>query len=126
MRFTIGSRALTQASPFNPTTPIIIVHYHPQVWNVQGAWSPFLVQRIDGQAFGVAAALGGGSLSINKHKKVWIEQVHVTVLPNLCEKPEPIPQPAVDPWEQMNGQAARERLERITSTQEFYFVGGLT
>ncbi len=57
-----------------------------------------------------------GSLSpattvFNRHTKVW---AHVNVLPDLAAQP---------PVEQMNGLAARERLERITATGVSYFVG---
>ncbi len=125
MRFTVGSLARTRASAFNPATTAFIVHYHPQVHDASGRWAPLQLQRFDGRPFGLAAALRDGSLEVNRHTKVWASEDHVNVLPDLVAQGEIeyVPQPPVDAWEQMNGRAARERLERITATGASYFMG---
>lgn len=98
MRFTIGSRALTRASAFNPTTKVVITWYNPNVFTADGGWRPLSVRRFDGQPFGVTAKLRDGTLECNKHREVWVHEEHVTVLPDLCEEPEYVPQPPVDVW----------------------------
>lgn len=114
MRFTIGSRALTQASAFNPTTKVVITGYNPHVRDAYGDWVPLNVRRFDGQPFDVTATLSAGVLECNKHREVWVHEKHITVLPDLCEEPEHIPQPPVDVW--ASSMAARDRAERISAT----------
>jgi hypothetical protein len=121
MRFTIGSRALTRASAFNPTTTVVITDYNPNVFDAHGGWRPMQVRRFDGQAFGVTAALRDGALAVNKHREVWVHEEHVTVLPDLCKEPEHIPQSPVDVWAAMS--AAQARAERITASGASYCVG---
>lgn len=121
MRFTIGSRALTRASAFNPATKIAIVGYNPNVFDSRGRPTSLQVRRFDGQPFGVTAALRDGTLSVNKDREAWAEEAHVTVLPDLCEAPPYVPQPPVDTW--AAGMAARDSAERITATGTCYFVG---
>ena len=121
MRFTIGSRALTQASAFNPTTKVVITWYNPNVFDSRGRPTWLQLHRFDGQPFGVTAALRDGTLECNKHREVWAEQDHVTVLPDLCEEPEYIPQPPVDVWASV--MAATAAAERYTATGAAYYVG---
>jgi hypothetical protein len=121
MRFTIGTRARTLASAFNPTAQVVITDYNPNVFDAQGNCVPLQVRRFDGQPFMVAAALRDGALAVSQHRQAWTQLVHLTVLPNLCEEPEYVPQPVVDAWEV--GMAARARAERVTATEASYFVG---
>ena len=121
MRFTIGSRALTRASAFDPTTTVVITGYNPHVFDAHGGWVPLNVRRFDGQPFGVATALRDGTLTVNEHREVWVHEEHVTVLPDLCAEPEYFPQPPVDVW--ASSMAARDRAERITASQASYYVG---
>jgi len=124
MRFTIGSRALTKASAFNPTTKVVITWYNPNVFDVHGRPTWFQLRRFDGQPFAVTATLRDGTLECNQHREVWAEEDHVTVLPDLCEQPEHIPQPPIDAW--ACGLAARAAAERYTATGASYYVGELS
>jgi len=83
MRFTIGSRALTRASAFNPTITVVITDYSPHVFDAFGSWVPLNVQRFNGQPFGLATTLRDGTLTVNKHWEVWVHEEHVTELPDL-------------------------------------------
>lgn len=121
MRFTIGSRAITQASAFNPTTKVVITWYNPNVFDSSGRPTWLQLRRFDGQPFGITATLRDGTLECNKRREVWSEQQHVTVLPDLCEEPEYIPQTTLDPWEA--GMAARDAADRFTATGASYFMG---
>ncbi len=121
MRFTIGSRALTRANALNPTTKVVITDYNPNVFDAYDNWVPLQVRRFDGQPFQVSVALSSGAMSVNRDRAVWVQQDHVCVLPDLCDKPEPVPQPPVDMWE--SGMAARERAERAMATEASYYSG---
>jgi len=121
MRFTIGSRALTQASAYNPTTLVVITWYNPNVFDSHGRPTWLQLRRFDGQPFGITSSLRDGTLECNRHRQVWAEESHVTVLPDLCELPEYVPQPVVDLWEA--GNAARARAAQVTATEASYFVG---
>lgn len=120
MRFTIGSRGLTRASAFNPTSKVAINNFNPNVRDAYGDWVPLQVRRCDGQAFGVAATLRDNTLERAKHCQVWTEEAHITVLSDLCELPEYLPQTVIDRWE--SGLAVRDAAER-TTTQATCFVG---
>ena len=122
MRFTIGSRAVTQACAFNPSTQVVIAGYNPNVFDAYENWVPLQVRRFDGQPFKTTAALRDGALELNKRRVAWSQQDHLSVLPDLCEQPVHIPQPPIDAW--ASGLATREQAERITATQAAYFVGG--
>jgi hypothetical protein len=121
MRFTIGSRALTRASVFNPTTKVLITEYNPNVFDASGNWIPLRVRRFDGQAFGVTSSLRDGTLECNKHREVWMSEANVTVLPDLCEELEYVPSTVVDHWEA--GLAARHAAECLVETGAIYFIG---
>lgn len=121
MRFTIGSRALTRASAFHPTTKVVITDYNPNVFDAYDNWVPLQVRRFDCQPFQVTVAMRTGTLAVNLDRAVWVKEDHVRLLPDLCDQPERVLQPVVDPWE--SGMAARERAERVMATQASYFAG---
>lgn len=123
MRFTIGSRARSKASAFNPSSLVTITDYHPEIFDAFGQWAPMKAQRFDGQPFNITAGLRSGTLECSKHSAAWFRQQHLTVLPDLCEQPALVPQPVVDAWEQSSGQEVRDQLERISVTQAAYFAG---
>lgn len=121
MRFTIGSRALTLASAFNPATKVVITWYNPNVYDASGNPVSLQLHRFDGQPFGVTATLRDGTLECNKHRAVWAAESQVLPLPDLCEEPEHVQRPPVDPWEA--GLAARDAAERCTATGDCYYAG---
>jgi hypothetical protein len=122
MRFTIGSRALTRASAYNPTTMVVITAYNPNVFDAFDRSAPLQISRFDGQTFSVTASMRNGELAIDQHRAVWVRQSQVTVLPDLCDQPEYTPQPPIDLWEV--GNVARAEAELAMATQSSYFAGG--